>query len=162
MKRIRVAMMIAGLLAAATFAFATPQGHAAAPHGQAGAQHGKAGQPHGRSGATHDTGGTKGQSGADIAAKISRNPQLKARLEAMLPSGTTLEQAASGFKNQGQFIAALEASKNNNIAFADLKTAMTGNPPLSLGQAIDKLKPAPTIGTGSDTEKPEPPETDKD
>jgi hypothetical protein len=99
-----------------------------------------------------------------MAAKISRNPQLKARLEAMLPSGMSLEQGATGFRNQGQFIAALEASKSQNIPFADLKAQMTGDHPLSLGQAIEKLKPAPTAtsGTGEDTEKPEAPETDKD
>jgi hypothetical protein len=130
----------------------------AGQHGQAG-QHGKAGEPHGKAGAEH---GTKTQSSADIAANISRNPKLQARLEAMLPSGMTLEQAASGFRNQGQFIAALEASKKQNIPFADLKAQMTGNPPLSLGQPIQKLKPATTTGTGNGTEKPEPPDTDKD
>ena len=67
----------------------------------------------------------------------------------MLPAGMTLEQAADGFRNQGQFIAALEASKNQNIAFADLKAKMTGATPLSLGQAIQELRPetAPTTGT---------------
>ena len=77
-----------------------------------------------------------------IAAKISRNPQQKARLEAMLPSGMTLERASTGFRNQGQFIAALEASRNQNIPFDKLKAEMTGEHPLSLGQAIEKLKPA--------------------
>jgi hypothetical protein len=77
-----------------------------------------------------------------IAARISRNPEQEARLKAMLPSGMTLEQASSGFRNQGQFIAALEASKNQNIPFAKLKAEMTGEHPLSLGQAIQKLKPA--------------------
>lgn len=77
-----------------------------------------------------------------IAANIAKNPQLEARLTAMLPAGMTLEQASDGFRNQGQFIAALEASKNQNIPFAQLKTEMTGNDPLSLGQAIQKLKPA--------------------
>jgi hypothetical protein len=76
-----------------------------------------------------------------IAAKISRNPQQKARLEAMLPSGMTLERASTGFRNQGQFIAALEASRNQNIPFDKLKAEMTGEHPLSLGQAIQKLKP---------------------
>jgi hypothetical protein len=86
------------------------------------------------------------QEGRAIAENIARNPQQQARLQAMLPSGMTLEQAAEGFRNQGQFIAALEASKNQNIAFADLKAKMTGDNPLSLGQAVQELRPAPTTG----------------
>jgi len=87
------------------------------------------------------------QEGRAIAENIARNPQQQARLQAMLPSGMTLEQAAEGFRNQGQFIAALEASKNQKIAFADLKAKMTGDNPLSLGQAVQELRPAPTTGT---------------
>jgi hypothetical protein len=67
------------------------------------------------------------------------NPQLRSRLEAMLPSGVTLEQAAEGFRNQGQFIAALQQSHNHGISFADLKANMTGDNPLSLGEAMHKL-----------------------
>jgi len=87
------------------------------------------------------------QEGRAIAENIARNPQQQARLQAMLPSGMTIEQASEGFRNQGQFIAALEASKNQNIAFVDLKAKMTGDNPLSLGQAIQELRPAPTTGT---------------
>jgi hypothetical protein len=57
----------------------------------------------------------------------------------MLPSGMTLEQAADGFRNQGQFTAALQQSHNHDISFVDLKAAMTGDNPLSLGQAMRKL-----------------------
>ena len=67
------------------------------------------------------------------------NPNLRARLEAMLPSGMSLEDAAEGFRNQGQFIAALQQSQNHDISFADLKAEMTGDNPLSLGQAMRKL-----------------------
>ena len=79
--------------------------------------------------------------GRAVAANIARNPQLDARLKAMLPTGMTMEQASEGFRNQGQFIAALEASKNQNIAFADLKAKMTGSNPVSLGQAVAELRP---------------------
>ena len=78
-----------------------------------------------------------------IADNIAKSPQLEARLKAMLPSGMTLEQASDGFRNQGQFIAALEASKNQNIDFVKLRAEMTGDDALSLGQAVQKLKPAP-------------------
>jgi hypothetical protein len=89
------------------------------------------------------------QDGRTIASNIARNPQQEARLKAMLPAGMTLEQAADGFRNQGQFIAALEASKNQNIAFADLKAKMTGDTPLSLGQAIQELRPETAATTGT-------------
>ena len=82
-------------------------------------------------------GGSDKEHGAAFVAKM--NPQLRARLEAMLPSGVTLDQAAEGFRNQGQFIAALQQSQNHDIAFGDLKTQMTGDNPLSLGEAMRKL-----------------------
>ncbi len=145
MKRTYVlALFAAFCLAGAPMAMAagpktSPQAHkaGAGKHGPKGT----AGHAKGRSGdkqARHDQ---------TVASKISKNPQQKARLEAMLPAGMTLEQASSGFRNQGQFIAALNASKEHNIAFADLKNAMTGDQPLSLGQAIQKLKPTTSSST---------------
>lgn len=73
---------------------------------------------------------------------VPKNPKLQARLQAMLPEGMTLDQAALGFKNQGQFIAAANVATNLGIPFVDLKTAMVDDG-LSLGQAIQKL--APTV-----------------
>lgn len=81
------------------------------------------------------------QGGRAIAANIARNPDVEARVKAMLPPGMTLEQASDGFRNQGQFVAALQASTNLEIDFADLKAEMTGSKPLTLGEAIQKLKP---------------------
>jgi hypothetical protein len=75
-----------------------------------------------------------------IAASIAKTPRLEAKLKRMLPAGMTMEQASDGFRNQGQFIAALEASKNNKIDFVRLKAEMTGDDALSLGQAVRKLK----------------------
>ena len=143
MKPIRLAVATAALsLVAAPFAFA--QGHApVGTHGQAG-QHGAS--------STHAHQPAAAAS-SDIAGRISQNPKLEARLQAMLPSGMTMEQAASGFRNQGQFIAALEASKNQGISFTDLKAQMTGDHPVSLGAAIRKLKPAPTTAANDQTDK---------
>lgn len=76
-----------------------------------------------------------------VSQRIERNPKLTARLQSLLPAGMTLDQAAAGFKNQGQFIAALHVSHNLNIPFADLKADMTGANHDSLGQAIHALKP---------------------
>ena len=77
-----------------------------------------------------------------LSTKISRNPSQLARFSAMLPEGMSLEQATTGFRNQGQFIAALNASKNQGVSFADLQTAMTVDG-LSLGQAVKQLRNAP-------------------
>jgi hypothetical protein len=77
-----------------------------------------------------------------IARKISSHPQLAAKVAALLPAGLTLNQASKGFKNEGQFLAALHASKDLNIPFAQLKAEMTGKDHDSLGVAIHELKPA--------------------
>jgi hypothetical protein len=74
-----------------------------------------------------------------IAAKISAKPQLNAKIAGMLPKNMTLDRASSGFKNQGQFIAALHVSKNLGISFKDLKSDMTKKN-MSLGQSIQDLK----------------------
>jgi len=75
-----------------------------------------------------------------VGTSIASDSKLSARLTALLPPGMTLTQAAAGFKNQGQFIAALEASKNLGIPFADLQDRVTAGE--SLGAAIHGLKPA--------------------
>jgi hypothetical protein len=75
-----------------------------------------------------------------IATKIAARPQLNAKVTGMLPKGMTLEQASFGFKNQGQFIAALHVSRNLGIPFASLKGDMVDKH-LSLGQSIQDLKP---------------------
>jgi hypothetical protein len=77
----------------------------------------------------------------DVFNGIERNSTLSKRVQAMIPAGTTLKEASAGFKNQGQFIAALHASRNLDIPFWQLKTAMTGSRQLSLGQAIHELRP---------------------
>jgi len=75
-----------------------------------------------------------------VAKSMAADSQLSARLTSMLPVGTTLTEAATGFKNQGQFIASLQAAKTLNIPFADLKDRVTADQ--SLGQAIHALKPS--------------------
>ena len=77
-----------------------------------------------------------------VSTKIARNPQQMARVQAMLPAGMTLEQASTGFKNQGQFLAALNVSRNRGLPFVDLQRAMTVDG-LSLGQAAKQIQLAP-------------------
>jgi hypothetical protein len=76
----------------------------------------------------------------DVSTRISQNPALASRLQAMLPSGTNIETAANGFRNFGQFVAAVHVSRNLNIPFDQLKTRMVTDH-MSLGQAIHELKP---------------------
>ena len=77
---------------------------------------------------------------AVAAPNVPKNPTLQARLQAMLPPGMTLEEAAAGYKNQGQFIASLHVASNLGIPFEDLKFQMVEQQ-ASLGQAIQTLKP---------------------
>jgi hypothetical protein len=62
----------------------------------------------------------------------------------MLPEGMTIEAATTGFRNHGQFVAALNASKNQGVSFADLQTAMTVDG-MSLGQAVKHVRNAPPV-----------------
>ena len=80
----------------------------------------------------------------NFIGRIQRNPQLSGKLQGLLPTtgpNSTLAAAAMGFRNEGQFIAALHVSHNLNIPFDQLKMKMTGDPPMSLGKAIQSLKP---------------------
>ena len=84
-----------------------------------------------------------------IAAKIASKPNLHGKLTALLPidplTGTTmtLNKASFGFKNQGQFIAALHVSQNLGIPFTELKSHMVTITPGTVGQ------PATATQTGS-------------
>jgi hypothetical protein len=90
-----------------------------------------------------------------LARKISSHPQLAAKVHALLPAGLTLNQASKGFKNQGQFLAALHASNDLNIPFAQLKAEMTGKDHDSLGVAIQELKPGVNARTAAKTAEKE-------
>jgi hypothetical protein len=99
-----------------------------------------------------------------------KNPKLEARLMALLPNlppGTTIQDVSGGFKNWGQFVAAVHVSNNLGIPFADLKAQMTGMPvpgmtpglivpatPLSLGQAIQSFKTTIPVTTTTTTLTP--------
>ena len=65
---------------------------------------------------------------------------LQSRLGSMLPSGMSLTDSASGFKNLGQFVAAVHVSHNLGIPFDQLKTTMLSNGE-NMGKAIHTLNP---------------------
>jgi|SRR5579863_3296879 len=79
------------------------------------------------------------------SASLTAHPVLAAnlstRLAPLLPSGTTLQTAATGFKSLGQFVATLHVAHNLNIPFAQLQAKMTGTNPETLGQAVQALEP---------------------
>jgi hypothetical protein len=86
-----------------------------------------------------------------IARKLQRDNGLTRRLQSKLGADVDLEQAAAGFRNLGQFVAAVNNAKDAD-QFWQLKALMTGwtldaegnqvptgEPTMSLGQAKQKL-----------------------
>jgi len=118
---------------------AVAESHAAdhGDHGDHGGDHGKDLDNDKSHGAAHST-ETHTQALID---RINNNPTLKTKVTSVL-NGMDLKTAISGFKNDGQFMAAVNVSKNLQIPFADLKAKMMGPPHESLGQAIHDLKPS--------------------
>lgn len=75
-----------------------------------------------------------------VQEKLTKNTNLAAKLTSRLPVGTDLMAASAGFKNLGQFVAAVNVSNNLGLSFTQLKTKMVTDG-MSLGQAIQALRP---------------------
>src|SRR5215813_721274 len=82
-----------------------------------------------------------GSKESSVSDRLEDTKKLASKLQSRLPAGTDLQQAASGFKNLGQFVAAVHVSHNLGIPFDQLKAKMIGPPAESLGKAIQDLKP---------------------
>jgi hypothetical protein len=137
----------------------TSHGSSAKPHGSSGTTHGSSGSTHGSSGSTHGSGHAatttttengktnKGKPTTTTAGltpvqqKLQSNTNLASKLQSRLPAGTDLMTAASGFRNLGQFVAAVNVSNNLGISFTALKSRMVDDHE-SLGQAIHDLRPS--------------------
>jgi hypothetical protein len=87
-----------------------------------------------RSGTTSATTGTT-LTLSPVQQKLQKNTNLASKLEGRLPGSLNVIDAAEGFRNLGQFVAAVNVSHNLGIPFADLKTRMVDDG-MSLGQAI--------------------------
>ena len=74
-----------------------------------------------------------------VQQKLQKNTNLAGKLQTRLPAGTDLNTAAAGFRNLGQFVAAVNVSNNLGLDFPTLKTAMVTDGK-SLGQAIQAQK----------------------
>ncbi len=140
MKSLRIASIVSLLLASAVFCYSQP-GHGARAGGHMGSSGMGGGTRHsGMAASNHST-----QSGSQTGTpKQLSNPnsKLSSNLQKLLPAGTTPQQACSGFRNLGQCVAAIHVSHNLGIPFSDLKNKMTGPNSVSLGKAIQDLKPA--------------------
>jgi len=131
------------LSAAAMLAFMTSP--VLAQHGHGGGM-GSSASMHGsdHSSSTHGSSGDhsgKSSTQSSVSTRLSSNTKLASKLQSLLPPGTDLQAAASGFKNLGQFVAAVHVSHNLGIPFDQLKAKMQGPPTESLGKAIHQLKP---------------------
>jgi hypothetical protein len=81
-----------------------------------------------------------------VQEKLKKNTNLAAKLTSGLPAGTDLMTAAAGFRNLGQFVAAVNVSNNLGVSFTQLKAKMvTAN--MSLGQAIQAVRPLTASAT---------------
>lgn len=72
---------------------------------------------------------------------LREEPKLVAKLQKLLPGGTTPQQACDGFKTLGICVAAIHASHNLEIAFLEIKAKVTGKDAKKLEAAIHELKP---------------------
>ena len=116
-------------------------------HGGGGAAAGGMGHSmdHSSAASNSNSHGSDKESGAkesSVADRLEDNTKLAGKLQSLLPAGTNLQQAAQGYKNLGQFVAAVHVSHNLGIPFDQLKAKMIGPPRESLGAAIHALKPA--------------------
>ena len=144
MKRIFVTITLA---VAAAWILAIPaagQGHSQS-HPAGGSAAGSMGGGHAMDASSKSSLRTPGQ-------LLTQNTQLSSKLSSLLPAGTDLQAAAAGFRNLGQFVAAVHVSHNLDIPFDQLKCtelATTAACPgmavpskgSHLGQAIQTLKP---------------------
>ncbi len=85
------------------------------------------------------SGSTSRGSGSAPDKLLNQNTHLSSGLKELLPPNTNLDQASSGFKNLGQFVAAVHVSHNLDIPFDQLKAQVVGGK--SLGEAVHDLKP---------------------
>ena len=136
-------ILIAGLSAALTGIPAYAQ-HGRGGGGTAGGMGHSMGHgvDHATSNTNANSASNKGSRGSSVSERLQDNTKLSSKLQSLLPAGTNLSQASQGFKNLGQFVAAVHVSHNLGIPFSELKAKMIGPPSESLGKAIQALKPA--------------------
>jgi hypothetical protein len=76
------------------------------------------------------------------AHSLGDNKKLSFNLTRLLPEGTVFQDASAGFKNMGQFVAAVHLCKNLSIPFADLKAKIMMV--IASVQQLNHCTPSPT------------------
>ena len=74
-----------------------------------------------------------------VSQALQKSPELSTRLQSLLPADTKVSDAAVGFKNMGEFVAAVHVSHNLDIPFDSLKKETLAQG--SIGKALQTLKP---------------------
>ena len=93
----------------------------------------------------------KGRGQLPLNEKLALNNTLKTRLEGLLAGGTmTFDGATTGWRNQGQLVAAMNAAERNGVTFESLHTEMVTNGK-SLPDAIAAAKAASTTTPTTET-----------
>jgi hypothetical protein len=131
--RIKFPVAAAAIFALTTMPAFAQHGHGAGMHGSSATSHGNSADPKAAKGSSSNN---------SVSEKLTDNTKLASKLQSLLPAGTNLQMAAQGFKNLGQFVAAVHVSHNLGIPFDQLKAKMMGPPKESLGKAVQALKPA--------------------
>jgi len=127
------------------------------PMGMGGGMGGDMSNGHGPSGASTNAHSSSAGGPKTAGELLSQNTKLSSNLQSLLPAGTDVQTASQGFKNLGQFVAAVHVSHNMGIPFDCLKADMTAtavpagttcaagtgtnSKPMSLGASIGALKP---------------------
>jgi hypothetical protein len=78
------------------------------------------------------------------ANAMERNQYLSSIVKPLVPPRTNITNAATGFKNQKDFIAALHASRNLGIPFSEIKSRMTAEHRMSLSESLRDIRPEMT------------------
>jgi hypothetical protein len=117
---------------------ATTKGKASGPKSTATA-HGKSSAPGQQKKTTTNPAGAATADAAEAKSNVPRSAKLQEKLQGKL-GDMSLDDAAEGFKNQGQFVAAVNAADRLDVDFAEFKAKMVdeGN---SLGQTIQFFNP---------------------
>ena len=82
----------------------------------------------------------KAHGSQDPSVQLANNSGLSTQMAKFFPQGTDLGAQASGFKNLGQFVAAVHLSRNLEVPFDQLRTKVVTDGD-SLNDAIHELKP---------------------
>lgn len=86
-----------------------------------------------------DAGPTNELQMKSIDQVLHDDPKLSAKLQEMLPTEVTPQQACAGFKTLEQCVTAIHLAQNLKLSFADLKAKTTGKGSVGLQKAIEQM-----------------------